>query len=352
MPTTKKTTTKATLTFKPKQVVLQLLSVLAERSQDVLESRYGLGKNTKPMTLEAIGKRYGITRERVRQIENYSLKSIRKSDVYTETDVVFGELRDLIDSLGGVVSEQEFLDDLSNDLSTRNQIHFLLVLGDLFVKHKEDGEFHHRWLVNTDAAEKVYGSLRRLYKTLSSEDLLPEDEMISSFSKQIKGSLGQYETTDNMRRWLNLSKKISVNPLGDWGKASSPNVNAKGIRDYAYLVIRRHGSPIHFREVAQAIGDVFDRKAHVATTHNELIKDKRFVLVGRGLYALSEWGYMNGVVKDVIAEILKTQGPLTRQEVIEKVLRERYVKEGTIVVNLQDPKNFKKDKEGRYYIVK
>ena len=123
---------------------------------------------------------------------------------------------------------------------------------------------------------------------------------------------------------------------------------SKGMRDYAFLVIRRHGSPIHFREVAKTITELFGKKAHVATTHNELIKDPRFVLVGRGLYALSEWGYMSGVVRDVIRKILEKHGPLTKEEIIDKVLKERYVKENTIVVNLQNQKYFTKDKESRY----
>jgi DNA-directed RNA polymerase delta subunit len=126
-------------------------------------------------------------------------------------------------------------------------------------------------------------------------------------------------------------------------------VNAKGMRDYAFLVIRKHGSPIHFKEVAKAISQYFDKKAHVATTHNELIKDPRFVLVGRGLYALAEWGYMSGVVKDVIKKIIDKEGPLTKEEIVKKVLKERYVKENTILVNLQNNKFFKKDKEGRYH---
>ena len=121
------------------------------------------------------------------------------------------------------------------------------------------------------------------------------------------------------------------------------------MRDYAFLVIRKHGSPIHFKEVAKAISTYFNKKAHVATTHNELIKDPRFVLVGRGLYALAEWGYMSGVVKDVIKKILEKEGPLSKEKIVDKVLKERYVKENTILVNLQNPKYFKKDKEHRYH---
>jgi hypothetical protein len=120
------------------------------------------------------------------------------------------------------------------------------------------------------------------------------------------------------------------------------------MRDYAFLVIRRHGSPIHFKEVAKLITELFKKKAHVATTHNELIKDPRFVLVGRGLYALTEWGYMAGVVKDVIRGVIEKNGPMTKEEIVKKVLKERYVKENTIMVNLQNPKLFKRLKDGKY----
>jgi hypothetical protein len=105
---------------------------------------------------------------------------------------------------------------------------------------------------------------------------------------------------------------------------------------------------MHFSEVAEAIADIFHKKAHIATCHNELIKDNRFVLVGRGLYALSTWGYEKGVVKDVIAKVLKKEGPLSKKDIIDRVLKERYVKENTVFVNLQDTKLFKKTKDGKY----
>jgi DNA-directed RNA polymerase delta subunit len=105
---------------------------------------------------------------------------------------------------------------------------------------------------------------------------------------------------------------------------------------------------MHFREVAEAIAELFGHQAHIATTHNELIKDGRFVLVGRGLYALTEWGYTAGVVKEVLRDILKKEGPLSREELIDKVKKERYVKDNTIIVNLQDPNLFKRLSNGTY----
>jgi len=335
-------------TFKPKPTTKRLLAVLPVRAKDVLISRFGLGTDTKPMTLEAIGQQYGITRERVRQIENYALATIRKSDVYAKEYETFNELKDLLESFGGVVAEHEFLTYAAKDQSTQNHAHFLLVLGDAFIKEKEDGEFSHRWFIDSEHAKQVKEALRKLYANLSDKDLVPERDFIKSFLEQLKDVSDEYRTEEIARRWLSLSKRVKSNPLGEWGISNSPNVKAKRMRDYAFLVIRRHGSPMHFTEVADAIKDIFKKEAHVATCHNELIKDKRFVLVGRGLYALAEWGHISGVVKDVIATLLKKNGPMTREEIIEKVMKERYVKENTIVVNLQNAKYFKKNKKGQY----
>ncbi len=340
-----------TLTLKPKQVVKALLKSLPERAQEVVTKRYGLGKDPQKMTLEAIGKTYGITRERVRQIENYAISNIQKSKEYEVQAPAFKELEDMMKEMGGVMAEEDLLDSVSKDPSIQNHVYFLLVLGRAFKWQKEDDHFKHRWHVDEATSKKVEDALKKLYKNLKDDDIIPESEMIDTFLNHIEGLNDQYRNDEILKRWLSLSKKVGKNPLGEWGVAHSPNIKAKGMRDYAFLVIRKHGSPIHFREVAKQIEKMFNKKAHVATTHNELIKDPRFVLVGRGLYALSEWGYMSGVVKDVIKKIIEKNGPLTKKEVIDKVLKERYVKENTILVNLQNPKYFKKDKEGRYSIV-
>ncbi len=340
------------MTFKPKSVTKKLLAVLPDRAREVLIKRYGLGENTSPSTLEAIGQEYGITRERVRQIENYALSTIRKSDAFKNEQDTFEELKDIITRMGSIVSEQELLESLAKDQSTQNHIHLLLVLGEAFTLEKGTDEFAHRWHVDPDTADAVHDALRRLYDNLSDDELVSESELIDSFLRELREL--NHDTADKeiLRRWLSLSRTIGKNPLGEWGRAHSPNVRAKGMRDFAYLVIKRHGSPMHFREVANTITELFKRKAHEATCHNELIKDDRFVLVGRGIYALKEWGYSAGPVKEVITEILSRQGALTREEVIEAVRKERYVKDNTILINLQDTSRFARDKDGRYSLKK
>ncbi len=336
------------ISFKPKQITKTLLEVLPERARDVLEKRYGLGKDGESYTLESIGQSYGITRERVRQIENYGIQSIQKSEAYKKHYELFVEMQKLIDQLGGgVIAEHVLLDELTDDATIRNHIYFLLVVGDPFYKSKENPHYEHRWYTERKVADAVEGALRNVYKTLGKDELVSEGEIITRFRTEL-ADIASAHNEEVLKRWLRMSKQIGSNPLGDWGPADSPNIRIKGIRDYAYLAVKRHGSPMHFREVAEAIKELFGHEAHIATTHNELIKDARFVLVGRGLYALTEWGYTAGVVKDVLREILTNEGPLSREEIIDKVRKERYVKDNTILVNLQDTNFFKKLANGTY----
>ena len=342
----------AVISFKPKQVTKRLLSNLQDRAYDIIVNRYGLADNADSKTLEAIGKKYSITRERVRQIENAALAAIRKSDTFKAEHKTFAELKALIETAGAMVHEDDFLSFISKDKSVQNHVRFYLVLGDEFKKMKEDDHFSARWTVDEGLSEVVHEALHSVYRSLDDKELLSEEDLVTRFLKEIKDVADQYKNEEVARRWLNISKKIAQNPLGEWGPSDSQNIKTRGIKDYAFLMMRKHGSPMHFREVAKAIVDTFGRKTHVATTHNELIKDPRFVLVGRGYYALAEWGYKPGIVRDVIKEILVKEGPLTKDEVIERVLKERFLKKNTILVNLQNAKYFKKLADGRYTVSK
>ncbi len=338
----------STISFKPKKVTKKITSELNLRAGDVLMHRFGLTPDGKRKTLEEIGKKYNITRERVRQIEDAALASIKKSGAYKAEHAVFEELKAIMHRLGALVAEHELLPYISKDTSTQNHIHFFLTLSDAFKKHREDDYFHARFSVDDEVAEKVHEALRKLYMSLDNDDLLPESEIIKRFLEHLEDVSDKYRDEEIVKRFLSMSKKVAKNPLGEWGKASSPNVRTRGVKDYAFLVMRSHGSPMHFREVADAISKTFNKKVHYATCHNELIKDPRFVLVGRGIYSLAEWGYKAGTAREVIADILRREGPLKRDEIITRVNKERYFKKNTILVNLVNSKFFKKDKEGFY----
>jgi len=340
-----------TVTFKPKQVTKRMLSGLPPRAYEVIVNRFGLTSDAQRKTLEAIGQKYGITRERVRQIENSALTLIRKSESFKNEQGVFEELKKLMHTLGAIVGEQDFLNHLSKDKLSQNHIHLYLTLGSDFTKHKEDDHFKPRWSVDANVSDQIHKSLKNLFENLTDDELISEGELVARFLDDVKELAEQYKNEEIARRWLSMSKKINKNPLGEWGKSTSSSIKTRGVKDFAFLMMRKHGSPMHFREVAKAVASTFDKKCHTATCHNELIKDPRFVLVGRGIYALSEWGYKTGVVRDVIKELIKKNGPMTKEEIVDHVMKERYLKKNTILVNLQNSKYFKKNKNNQYTIV-
>jgi len=152
--------------------------------------------------------------------------------------------------------------------------------------------------------------------------------------------------------YVSISKKFGVNPYGDFGLMKWEEINPKTAKSRTYLILKKHKTSLHFREIAKKINEMklSNRKTLFQTVHNELIKDPRFVLVGRGMYGLAERGAMPGTAKEVIARILKNKGPLPKEEVINLVKQERMLKENTILLNLQNKRHFKKLSDGRYHI--
>ena len=341
----------ATLPFKPHTTTKRLVHGLPERSQDVIISRYALAGQQRSETLDSIGKRYGITRERVRQIENHAIKIIQESEALAKEVASFSALEESLHELGGILSERTLLEALTPDKEIQNHIYFMLVVGDAFKPAKEDKDFTKRWYVNEDIAKAVESALKEVHGKVRPSDVLTEAQLVEHVMSCLSRVNAKHRNRDTILRWLELSQCLAHNPLNEWGRATAPGIKVKNIADYAYLVMKKNGSPMHFREIAKAIRDVFGKSAHEATVHNELIKSDRFVLVGRGLYGLREWGYRAGPVVTIVEHILKEHGPLTRDQIVEKVGKERYVKTNTILVNLQNPR-FVKSKDGTYALKK
>jgi len=319
------------------------LKNLNPRTLDVIERRFGL-KGGEKETLEAIGLSHGVTRERVRQIESEGISKIKPQ--LGKNQELFNDFQKVLSRFGGLKKEEELLEILGGR-RLKNQIYFLLSNLTGFERYQEDSNFYSFWSNQKDsfikakkAIESTIGRLEKENKTFSFTDLLGSQELAE----------------DVFSSYIGISKKIQKNPEGQFGLRNWIEINPKGVKDRAYLVFKREGKPIHFTDLALMIEKLpfpGPKKVQTATVHNELIKDPRFVLVGRGLYALSEWGYEPGVIKDIIAKILKdSKRPLTKEEVLKKVLEQRFVKESTVVLNLQDRTYFNKDAKGNYFIVK
>lgn len=321
----------------------EILKEINSRSKDVLEKRFGLkeGELTK-RTLDSIGREYGVTRERIRQIEKESISNASKI-ASKKHEGVFKLFRKKIKESGSLREEKSLIEELSGgNEKEKNFILFLLNLDSKIKRVKETEEFFPFWTMDEscfETAKKVCFAfekiLRKEGKTLSLEELKKRE---ASFKNLKPGAISSY---------LEIFKGISTDFQGKYGLMSWPEVNPKGIKDKAYLILKKEGNPLHFSQVAKGISV----SAHIQTVHNELIKDARFVLVGRGMYALKEWGYKEGTVKDIILEVLKEKRrPLTKTELIKDVSKQRFVKENTILLNLSNKKYFQKDSEGKYQV--
>ncbi len=339
------------------KTVVSLVKEIIPRNRDIISRRFGL-KNGKKETLESIGRGYSITRERVRQIEEFALKQLRRS-LNGEVGVPTGAsglstyvswTRNLVDSKGGVIKEKDLFKVFSgqdSDSSANASLLFILSVDGGLIRSPENDEFYAFWSSDAQKLNSFKNATAALIKSLEKNGSVVLLDEFDSFAK--KNSIYNVETC------LSISRLISQNIFGQVGLASWPEIKPRGVKDKAYLILKRSASPKHFGEISRLINDASfsDKKANVQTVHNELIKDSRFVLVGRGIYALSEWGYSAGTVKDVLVDILKKhQKPLLKASLIAKVMDARMVKENTILLNLQDSKTFSKKEDGTYALRK
>ncbi len=331
-----------------RKICTNLLKDISPRTSNIIERRFGLKTPGKRETLEAIGQDHNITRERVRQIENEGFSVIK--DKIKNYPQVLEELNKTFDSLGGFKREDLLLSYLGRE-KYQNEAFFLLNLYQDFSKIPENDESYSFWSKkdkNTNIINKVINiAIKELEKKGTTFEL-------NKLFRSLKSELSNKKLGKNVfNSCLEISKNIEQNPEGEYGLADWVEINPKGVKDKAYLVLKKKEKPLHFSNIASMIEELpfSDSKVHTATVHNELIKDSRFVLVGRGLYALKEWGYEPGVVKDIIFKVLKNSNkPLSKNEVLEKVIKQRFVKENTIFLNLHDRNNFKRDSQGRYTI--
>jgi len=329
-----------------KNILYELIKVLNPRAREVIEKHFGL-RSVLCQTLEAIGQNLGVTRERVRQIEALGLRQLANKNVLEPLKPVFETIEKHLTDYGGVRREDYFLREISQLVSLKeknneNLIDFALALGQgRFVHFKETPKWRAAWALDNSVYNNAIGLGESLRKKLAEQNLpIPREEVLKTAA-----SLGGEMNDRALFSCIELCREIAQNPFGEWGFIGSPEVSPKGVKDKAYLIFKKEKKPLHFTQVAKLINQVaFEgRQAHPQTVHNELIKDPRFVLVGRGTYALADWGYEPGTVRDVLVSVLKnTEGGLAREEIIKIVQAKRLVKENTILLNLQNKKVFKK----------
>lgn len=322
-----------------------LATIEKEREREIISRRFGLFDRKE--TLEQIGELLNITRERVRQLEKAMLNRLKEAAQkdLAELQPIEAAIEKYLNVTGFAarVSEVAFKLSPKNDKLDQSRIAFLAQLSPRLSFLEDNDNFHasvgltsrHEESMMKKKIEKIIEVIQKIGHPTSIEEISTKAGEGDTQHTQALAGLSKHIATLNSR----------------WGLIRWPMVNPKNIRDKIYVILHDGGKPMHFGDIAKAIKLSEFKRKDVTTQaiHNELIKDSRFVLIGRGIYALREWGYKAGTVSDVIASILKKEGgPLHRDEIVRRVLKSRQVQETTILLNLQSKPQFKRVAKATY----
>lgn len=327
------------------KILEDIFLVLTSKEKEVIIKRFSLN-NEPRQTLEKIGQHFSVTRERIRQIEKIALGKLRRTLENTKLVEVSRIAKELLAIHGGLCKEDQLVSEILQKLYSSSEIDAHIVKLALaicpdFIYVESNGLFAPLWMMkHLDEEELTMVSDVAYHLLTKKKDVLP----LAEFASEVEANLqekGRKVAKETIMSLLLCDVRLKKVKEGI-GLMSWRHINPKSIRDKAYIVLKREGKPLHFVEIANKITESgFDKKmVTTQAVHNELIRDEHFVLVGRGLYGLKEWGYKKGTVADIIEDLLRKKSPLTKQEIIAGVLKQRHVKKGTISLNLQKNEQF------------
>ncbi len=323
-----------------------LSSVERDREREIVARRFGLFDRRE--TLEQIGELLGITRERVRQLEKSVVarfKSLADQNHLPHIKDVETAFTQHLQQMGNAarVSDLTAAVTAENTKTDQSRVVFLATLcPHLSVIEEDDHHYQAVGIASVRDADAMKAAIVKLTQAIGKAG---EPIAIGQAAKA-----AGIDSSAEAAALASISKDLAT-LNGRWGLIKWPMVNPKNIRDKIYVILKERGQHMHFNEIAEAIKQSDFKRKDVTTQaiHNELIKDKRFVLIGRGIYALKEWGYSKGTVADIISDVLREAGePLHRDEIVKRVLKSRFVKETTILLNLQGKSQFKRVAKATY----
>lgn len=329
-------------------VIQSILSTIERpREADIITRRYGLDGERE--TLEQVGETLNITRERVRQIEKATLIRIKlslddgKNPLFNDIEM---DIVKALHEMGRAAKVDNLAVKLTGDSSSKTcaTLTLLAELSSKMLLTSENDRYYAAIILTSERDDReIRKEINGIVKTLREHGKpVTLDELY-----RLVG--GNYEHPSEVGAIASISKQITS--LRDmWGLTKWPSVNPRNIRDKIYVVLKESGQPMHFSEIARQVKSQNFRRNNVTeqAIHNELIKDDRFVLIGRGIYALAENGYKKGSITDVITELLRQNGPMYRDDIVREVLKSRQVRETTILLNLQSKPQFKRVAKNQY----
>ncbi len=314
------------------KIIAQALAPLTPRQRDIIQLRYGL-KSAEGQTLAAIGKRYGVTRERIRQIEAQALRALHAQFTKAEFDAFRTSTVAYLAKYDGMRRH----DLVAADFGNGNAVRCAFEASKVASFNAEDKNRYAFWSLSDESVKRGNTFVA---------------ELASSLKKSAERPAAIPKDTSS-QNYISISKKFAVSPHGEFGLAEWRDINPKVSRDWAFLVLKTSGKPLHFSQITTEINKIrVTKRVNAQTIHNELIKDKRFMLVGRGMYGLQEFNILPGTAREVLTHLLKKHGPMPAKDIIGLALSHRPFKEKTLLINLQNRNWFKRMDEGKYFVRK
>jgi DNA-directed RNA polymerase delta subunit len=326
-------------------IVEDIFMVLTDKEREVVVKRFSLD-NKERRTLESIGRTFNVTRERVRQIEKIALSKLKRTVNSTKLRFIHELAEAVLKENGGILMEETLVDRILNAIEKtvdvdEHIVRLALTICPNIKSIEKNNLYRLAWHLESISTATIKEALASAIKALKSEGNVLSEEMITKEMANSKSAAGLGLPESFFSSVLAVDCRIKQVEEG-YGLMTWRHINPKSIRDKSLIVLRREGKPLHFVDIADKISDSnFDTKqVTVQAVHNELIRYPQFVLVGRGLYALKEWGYQDGTVTDIIESLLEKKSPMSKQDIIKGVLKQRQVKKGTISLNLQKNPQF------------
>ena len=316
------------------ELMKQLLGLLTEKEQDIIERRFAIGQESRE-TLDRIGKSYSITRERVRQIEFVAIKKLARIAQDPSMRLIHDLAYSVLVENGNVMAEDLLVSGMLKNIANPknidvNAMKLAMRVSDKFIKQEKNQFFRAFWRTSNLSLPEIKTAMKNIRKTLEKKGrVMKFEETTESLKKLHPG---------NMVRSLFYVDWSFMETEDGWGLKTWRFINPRSIKDRVLITLKNIEKPLHFTDIMKHVLEGFPGKKSVTpqAIHNELIRHDEFVLVGRGLYGLKEWGLAAGTVCDLIRSVLvENKSPMKRQEIIKAVLKKRDVRIGTISLNLQ-----------------
>lgn len=344
------------------QLIALLLSRCGnDKAKEIIKKRYGL-INGERQTLEEIGESYGITRERIRQIQAKALKNMKhpisvakkpllelmEKILFQNGGLLSAEEADIKvpEALGGMIDDGSSVLDLLCDLELIQscRIGDIVIYSPLF-----DG-------VKLDIlSEKIIASVKKEDLGLDVLSIVKKIELFKKITDDRfdpQSFVFRYCRTDPRIEEIGLA---SASPETIFKHYTSGYFAKKSWVVLMKRVLEQEQMPLHFTEITNKVNDLMgnsERQVDVRRAHSIMIEDEAFAHSGvNGTYGLTAWGLRKELTPQLIEECMKKAGfPLHWKQIYNYVSKYKNTKPANITTCLETNRLFKKVDTGVYWL--